>query len=105
MTCMGRKSDYHISVMSKITVTELARGLSEVINRATYRGEEFLVFRGGKPVVRISPVPSGVRMKDLPAIFDGGLPPLDAGDLDDFARDLDRVRKEMNEPVGSSWDS
>lgn len=91
--------------MSEITVTELARGLSEVINRTTYRGEEFLVIRGGKPVARISPVPAGLRMKDLPTILDRGLPPLDAGDLDDFAADLGKIRREMNEPVGNAWDS
>jgi len=90
--------------MSEITVTELARSLSDFINRATYRGEEFVVLRGGKPVARLSPVPSGVRVADLSAVFGGVLPSLDPGDVDEFARDLDKIRHENNEPVADRWD-
>jgi len=39
-----------------ISVTDAARNLSDLINRVVYRGEEFLVQRGGEPVCRISPV-------------------------------------------------
>jgi antitoxin (DNA-binding transcriptional repressor) of toxin-antitoxin stability system len=41
---------------SDISATEAARNLSDLINRVVYRGEEFLVQRGGEPVCRISPV-------------------------------------------------
>ncbi len=41
---------------SDISATEAARNLSDLINRVVYRGEQFLVQRGGEPVCRISPV-------------------------------------------------
>lgn len=41
--------------MPRITATELARRLSDVLSRVRYRGEEFLVERGGEPVARIEP--------------------------------------------------
>lgn len=90
--------------MKEITVTELARGLSEIINRASYRGESFVITRGGKPVAQITPVPAGARAEDLPAIF-ASLPPLDAEDLDLFERDLVDARRAMNEPVRDAWGS
>jgi len=91
--------------MSSITVTELARGLSDVINRATYRGEEFLVLRGGKPVARITPVPASARARDLPSIFEKELPALDKDDLAAFATDLEESRKEMNASPRDPWAS
>ena len=41
---------------TKISATEVARKLSDIINRVVYRGEEFIVERGGEPVCKISPV-------------------------------------------------
>lgn len=41
--------------MNRISATELARRLSDVLNRVRYRGEEFLVERGGEQVARIEP--------------------------------------------------
>ena len=90
--------------MNKITVTELSRGLSDFINRANYRGETYLIMRGGKAVAQISPAPAGARVKDLAAIL-ASLPPLDADDVDAFARDLDGARDAMNEPVNDRWGS
>jgi antitoxin (DNA-binding transcriptional repressor) of toxin-antitoxin stability system len=90
--------------MKEITVTELARGLSEFINRASYRGETFVIMRGGKAVAQIAPAPAGARVKDLLEIV-GSLPPLDAGDLDAFAGALAQARKAMNEPVENVWGS
>jgi antitoxin (DNA-binding transcriptional repressor) of toxin-antitoxin stability system len=90
--------------MKEITVTELSRGLSDFINRASYRGETFVIMRGGKAVAQITPAPAGARVRDLAAIF-GALPPLDTSDLDAFARDLDGAREAMNEPVRDAWGS
>ncbi|MFN0071262.1 MAG: type II toxin-antitoxin system prevent-host-death family antitoxin [Chloroflexota bacterium] len=39
---------------TKITATELARNLSDVLNRARYRGEHFIVERNGEPIVTIA---------------------------------------------------
>ena len=40
---------------SHISATEAARSLSDLLNRVRYRGESFLVERGGEPVCRIIP--------------------------------------------------
>jgi prevent-host-death family protein len=45
-------------VETTITATELARNLSDVLNRIRYRGERFLVERNGEPVARLDPVES-----------------------------------------------
>jgi antitoxin (DNA-binding transcriptional repressor) of toxin-antitoxin stability system len=40
---------------SHISATEAARSFSELMNRVHYRGESFVVERGGKPICEISP--------------------------------------------------
>ena len=40
---------------SRISATEAARSFSELMNRVHYRGESFLVERGGKPICQILP--------------------------------------------------
>lgn len=42
---------------NRITATELARGLGDVLGRIRYRNESFLVERNGVPVARLVPVP------------------------------------------------
>jgi prevent-host-death family protein len=43
----------------RISATELARTLGDVLARVRYRGDSFLVERNGDPVARVSPVPEG----------------------------------------------
>ena len=40
---------------SRISVTEAVRSFSELMNRVRYRGESFIVERGGKPICEILP--------------------------------------------------
>jgi antitoxin (DNA-binding transcriptional repressor) of toxin-antitoxin stability system len=40
---------------SHITATAVVRSFSEILNRVRYRGESFVVERGGEPVCRITP--------------------------------------------------
>jgi antitoxin (DNA-binding transcriptional repressor) of toxin-antitoxin stability system len=89
--------------MKEVTVTEFARGLSEFINRATYRREEFLITRGGKPVAALSPAPSGVRVSDLSETL-SSLPKLDGEDIAAFESDLSTDRDENNSPVIDPWE-
>ena len=42
----------------RISATQLARGLGDILGRIRYRGETFTVERNGKPVARIGPVTS-----------------------------------------------
>lgn len=88
--------------MNEITVTELARGLSEFINRATYRREEFLIVRGGKPVATLSPAPAGVRIGDLAQVL-SNLPHLSDEELDGFESDVTEARNAQNQPVVDPW--
>jgi prevent-host-death family protein len=47
---------------SKITATELARNLSDVLNRVRYRGERFLVERKGESVATLTPATAMPRV-------------------------------------------
>lgn len=61
-----RLSDNPITVESRITATDAARSLSDLLNRVRYRGESFVVERGGEPVGRIVPVgPPRCTVADL----------------------------------------
>jgi prevent-host-death family protein len=51
---------------SHISATAAARSLSELLNRVRYRGESFVVERGGEPVCRIVPArPARCTVADL----------------------------------------
>ena len=89
--------------MKEVTVTELSRSLSDYLNRATYRQEEFLITRGGKAVAALSPVATGVKVADLKDVL-SGLPNLASSDVDQFESDLNEIRKDQNEPVLDKWE-
>jgi prevent-host-death family protein len=73
---------------NRITATELARNLGDVLNRVRYRSEVFVVERNGKPVARIAPLP-GTAGAGLRAALEAWR---SAGGPDSaFADDLDRV--------------
>lgn len=88
--------------MKEITVTELARGLSEFINRATYRREEFLITRGGKPVAALSPAPAGIPVSDLERVL-SELPRLSVDDISAFEADLEEARSAGNDTITDPW--
>lgn len=46
---------------TRISATTLDREMSDILNRVAYRGESFLIERGGKEVARLEPV--GSRQK------------------------------------------
>jgi len=39
----------------KVSVTEASRNFSELVNRIRYRGEHFVVMRGGRPICELRP--------------------------------------------------
>ena len=63
----------------KISATEAARSFSDVVARVHYRGEEFLVEKGGEAVCRISPVGLGATKSTIGNLLDllDDLPPVD----------------------------
>lgn len=73
---------------SSISVGELKRRLSEVVARASYAGETFVITRRGKPVAELSPRRNGGKHKHL-AEMRGWLD----GD-DPFFRYVERARSE-----------
>jgi antitoxin (DNA-binding transcriptional repressor) of toxin-antitoxin stability system len=55
---------------SRISVTEAARSFSELMNRVRYRGESFVVERGGKPICEILPAkPPKLSGADLASLL------------------------------------
>jgi antitoxin (DNA-binding transcriptional repressor) of toxin-antitoxin stability system len=69
-----------MATAKKISATEAARSFSDVVSRVRYRGEEFIVEKGGEPVCRIGPVRSTdarSTLGDLAKVI-RRLPPLDA---------------------------
>lgn len=76
-----------------LSVTEVARNLSEILGRVRFKGERFVVLRGGKPVAELRPTAAvpAVRAADLPVLL-ADLPRLDPDEAEQFARDLEAVR-------------
>ncbi|CAN5700936.1 hypothetical protein BH23GEM9_BH23GEM9_19970 [soil metagenome] len=90
---------------NSVSVTDLFRNFSDYLNRVAYRGERFLLMRGGKPVAELTPVPRGGRLGDLPALL-AALPRLEPTDAGAFADDLDRAREDLaRRPPQDPWDS
>jgi antitoxin (DNA-binding transcriptional repressor) of toxin-antitoxin stability system len=88
---------------TKITVTQAARNLSDVVNRVVYRGEQFVLIKGNKSVAQLSPVLSGKKLKELPDII-AKLPGMGADDLNAFEQDLSQARKtSQKESLRDPW--
>lgn len=89
----------------KTTVTEVIRNFADYINRVAYRGERFILVRGGKTVAELTPVPSGTRLGDLPGLLES-LPRLSEEEAGAFAEDLECARSELGRhPVEDRWES
>ena len=87
---------------TRINVTEVARNLSDILNRVRYQGKSFDIQRGKEVVARLGPVDPGssVDASRLPEVL-ASLPPLSEEELREFGRDLEKLRKtvvEKNNP-------
>jgi antitoxin (DNA-binding transcriptional repressor) of toxin-antitoxin stability system len=70
-----------MALPKKISATEAARSFSDVVARVHYRGEEFVIEKGGEAVCKISPVGQGAAkstiadvlsvLEQLPGVDDG----------------------------------
>ena len=88
-----------------ISVTEAVRNFADFINRVAYRGEQFVLERGGRPVARLVPVPQAGRLGDLPGLL-ANVPELGPKDAEEFARDMEDASAELPPLAeGSSWES
>ncbi len=84
---------------SRITATELARRLGDVLGRVRFRGDVFVVERSGKAVARLSPLPSQreVNLRDALRAWTSE----EAAD-EQFADDLERVNR-ADRPPKNPW--
>ena len=89
---------------TEVTATEVAKNLTEYLNRVAYRGERFIIVRGKKPLAILAPVKPPVRGPGLLALFER-LPKLSADELDAFERDIEDGRNARLPFAGASqWD-
>ena len=79
-----------------ISVTEAARNFADIISRVFYKGERFVLERGGRPVARLIPVPRGGRLGDLPGLLEA-VPRLSADEAKALARDMNEARDSLGE--------
>lgn len=56
---------------SRVSATEAVRSFSDLLNRIRYRGEEFIVERGGEPVCRMTPAaaPKRLTLRELASLL------------------------------------
>jgi prevent-host-death family protein len=86
-----------------LSVTEAARGFSDLVNRVRYRGESATLTKNGRPVARLVPAgPPPITFAELAKRWKPGssLTPREA---DDFARDIEAGRH-FFKPYVSPWD-
>jgi antitoxin (DNA-binding transcriptional repressor) of toxin-antitoxin stability system len=88
--------------MISITVTDAARGFSDLINRIRYRGESATLIKGGKPVARIVPAGRVCTGKELAKVWPR-LPHLGADEARAMEKDLAASRRKLPAPK-SKWD-
>ena len=80
---------------TKITATELARNLSDVLNRVRYKGESFEVTRGGETIAEIKATErKRATVRDLIDFLENGPKP-----DPDFWKDVEEAHRMMNEPL------
>lgn len=91
--------------MHPLNVTEFVRNFAEYINRVAYRGERYLLIRGGREVAAVHPVPEGRALAELPGLL-AALPRLSAEEAEELGRDLERARMDLGDSESRDpWDS
>ena len=84
-----------------VSATEAVRTFSDLLNRIRYRGEEFVVERGGEAVCRMTPAGPLKRLTlgDLASLL-REVPKPDAG----FASAVRRATRSQGRPPRSPWE-
>ena len=85
----------------RISATELARTLGDVLARVRYRGDTFVVERNGNAVARVSPLPesSPMTLREFFAMWRAAGPP-----DPEFADALEEVNS-LDWPPDDPWAS
>jgi len=87
-------------VITKIGATELARRLSDVLNRVRYRDERFLVERNGEPIATLGPAAPSARITLAELV--ARLPRAGSGDAG-FADDLEAIQALQSPAESPAW--
>ncbi len=85
---------------TRISATEFARRLSDVLSRVHYRGERFVVERGGEAVAVVEPPQEAVRpisLRELAERLQGVRPD------ERFADDLEAIQAEQGLAEPPVW--
>ena len=84
----------------RLSATEAARNLSELLNRVLYRGESFIIERSGEPICELRPVaPSHFTGADLVTLL-RSLPPVD----ESYLRMLEAMTREQAALPEPPWE-
>jgi len=86
----------------RISATDVARNLSEVLNRVRYKGDSFLIVRNGEEAGLLSPVSEGrpKTLRELVRVV------RELGSPDDrFASDLEAIRRGSPSLPEGPWPS
>ena len=84
---------------TKIRATEAARRFSSIVSRVRYRGEAFVVIRGGEEMCRIGPTaPPPRTVRELVEVLRDAPRP-DAG----FARAVEQAQRRQGRLPRSPW--
>ncbi len=77
-----------------ISATDVVRKFSDVLNSIKYKGNHFIILRGGKPVASISPVEKPIKERTLGELKEllKKLPRL-GDEAERFERDLKAIIK------------
>jgi antitoxin (DNA-binding transcriptional repressor) of toxin-antitoxin stability system len=88
-----------------VTVTEAVRHFSDFVNRVAYRRESFILCRGKRAIAELRPVPTGVRLGELPGIL-RSLPRLSTQEAKALLEDIREARQRLPvEKVRDPWES
>lgn len=83
-----------------LSATEASRNFSELLNRVKYRGESFILERGGDPVAELRPAtPTRFTGADLAALL-RSLPPID----EEFLRTVEELTRTQPTLPESPWE-
>lgn len=83
----------------RISATETARRFSELMNRVHYRGESFIVQRGGKPICEILPAkPARFTGEELATLL-RSLPVPD----EEYLKLVEDLGKKQSKVAESKW--
>lgn len=88
-----------------VTVTEVARHFSDVINRVQYQDRAYLLTRGGQVVAHLSaPAPAPISFDEFLRLWQER-PRLDRDDAERWETELAKAKAQLTAPAESLWDS